>query len=292
MKNIFTFLVFLVVTTTGFAADRFKTKVTIFTYNAGSMRVVLNGKVFDTYRSSLSIMDVPYGQQRLMIYRKVNGGIFSRPRFELISRTGFFLERKDNILIQVDRYGRANVIDLNRKGGWNDREFKNKDFDNDRNVDGVYYERGQYDRSLDNDVPAIDRNNDVYGNPTDDRRGNNNGNVYDNRNNNGGYDNRNSDYRFNAMSSPDFDRAIYSIEKEWLDSKKFKMVNDIIAINYFTATQVKRLMNTVTNESQKLDIAKQAFEKTLDKDNYQIVNDEFKYRTSKDELEEFMKYKR
>jgi hypothetical protein len=59
--------------------------------------------------------------------------------------------------------------------------------------------------------------------------------------------------------------------------------------NYFTSQQVKELLQLFTFENNKLDLAKYAYRKTMDRRNYYIVNDVFAFSNSKDELARYIR---
>ena len=66
----------------------------------------------------------------------------------------------------------------------------------------------------------------------------------------------------------------------------------IIDKNNFTAKQVKELMCLFTFESNRQEIAKYAYRKTLDKENYWQLNDAFTFSSSKDDLALFIRESR
>jgi len=68
-----------------------------------------------------------------------------------------------------------------------------------------------------------------------------------------------------------------------------KSVSHIISGNFFTADQVKEMMSLFAFENNKLDIAKQAYSKTIDKENYHCVSDALNFKSSKEELARFIR---
>ena len=106
-------------------------------------------------------------------------------------------------------------------------------------------------------------------------------------------DDRNSGYgQYNAyvdvMSSVEFQRVLDCINKEWFENNKMKSAVQLINTNYFTSSQVKQMVQLFSFESNKLELAKQAYSKTVDKQNYQCVSDVLMFRSSKDELARFI----
>jgi hypothetical protein len=162
-------------------------------------------------------------------------------------------------MINIDRFGRAVVSD-NRQGGWNNRDW-------DRNND--------YDRDNDFDFDRGNRAGD-YSNDHGDRGG-----RYGDYDNNYGYN--------NVMTSQEFQQVLQSIDREWLESNKMKSASQIVHTNNLTSAQVKQMVMLFGIESNKLDLAKQAYTNTVDKRNYSIVSDAFNFNSSKDELARFIR---
>jgi hypothetical protein len=91
------------------------------------------------------------------------------------------------------------------------------------------------------------------------------------------------------MSDREFDQVMYSLKHEWFEGNRMKSASFIISNNFFTAEQVKDIVNSFSFEDNKVDIAKQAYPKTLDKENYNCVINALQYRSSKDELARFIR---
>ncbi len=90
------------------------------------------------------------------------------------------------------------------------------------------------------------------------------------------------------MSDRDFSNVLHSIEKEWLESNKFKSASQIIKTNNFTTAQVEQILLLFSFENNKLELAKQAYMNTIDKRNYQNLFDVFSFNSSKKELERYI----
>lgn len=106
----------------------------------------------------------------------------------------------------------------------------------------------------------------------------------------GGWNNGNGN--LNVMSTREFQQVQDQLRKEWLEKNRLISARVIMDKSNFTSAQVKDLMLMFTFEENKLEVAKYAFRKTVDKQNYYIVNDAFSYNTSKDELAKFMRESR
>jgi hypothetical protein len=103
------------------------------------------------------------------------------------------------------------------------------------------------------------------------------GNYYDNSFENGSAGSK-------AISNYDFSRVLWAISKEAFETNRMISAEQIIHTNYLTVDQVKKLMQLFCSEDNKLEIAKLAYDKTVDQSDYYAVNDVFKSNNSKDEL--------
>lgn len=102
---------------------------------------------------------------------------------------------------------------------------------------------------------------------------------------NGGWNNGYS----NVMNTREFENVKVSLRKEWFENNRITSVKYIIEKNNFTTAQVKEIMLLFTFENNRLEIAKLAFRKTVDKNNYFQLNDALTFSSSKDELARFIR---
>jgi len=105
---------------------------------------------------------------------------------------------------------------------------------------------------------------------------------------NGGW---NSGYS-NVMKPHEFESVKESVSKEWLESNRLSTTKFIIDKYNFTTLQVRELMMLFAFEKNKLEVAKYAYRKTVDKHNYHQVNEVFSFNSSKDELARFLRESR
>jgi len=87
-----------------------------------------------------------------------------------------------------------------------------------------------------------------------------------------------------AISNSEFSRVLWAISKESSETNRMKSAGQIIHANYLTVDQVKQLMQLFGSDENKLDIAKLAYNKTVDSDNYYTLTNVFKFENSRDEL--------
>jgi hypothetical protein len=91
------------------------------------------------------------------------------------------------------------------------------------------------------------------------------------------------------MSDYEFDRVLDNISKERFENNMLRSATQIINSNYFTSQQVKELLQLFGFENNKLDLAKLAYDKTVDQRNFSIINDVFSYSSSRDELARYIR---
>lgn len=124
------------------------------------------------------------------------------------------------------------------------------------------------------DERRIDRDDDWYQDEDD---------YYDNGN--GGW----NDGYGNVMNGREFEVLKESLRKEWFEANRLISVRFIIDKNNFTTQQVKEFMLLFTFEKNRLEIARYAYSKTVDKKNYYLVNEALTFSSSKDELARFIR---
>lgn len=93
----------------------------------------------------------------------------------------------------------------------------------------------------------------------------------------------------NVMSQQEFDGLKNQLRNEWFENNRLGSVKFIIDKNNFTTQQVKELMLLFSFESNKLEIAKYAFNKTVDTRNYYQLNEALAFSSSKEELSRFIR---
>lgn len=90
------------------------------------------------------------------------------------------------------------------------------------------------------------------------------------------------------MSQQDFQYALQSVRSQRYESGKLSMSRQIVRENTVRATQVKRLVQLLSFESNRLTLAKEAYMSTRDKHNYHIVSSALRYHSSVRSLEQFI----
>jgi hypothetical protein len=96
--------------------------------------------------------------------------------------------------------------------------------------------------------------------------------------------NQHAPHYYNVLSPAAFDNLQHVIRNQSFDSSKLKIAKQAIAANYVRADQVLQLMRLLTFESYKLDLAKFAYQYTIDKQNYFLLYDGFTFQSSINQL--------
>ena len=153
MKTIFTLIASLFMSIAVFAADaRPKSMLSVKSNDFGDVRVVLDGKRFESGTNTVTISDLSSGFHSIKVYRQKNSGFFSilGKRYEVVYNTSLNVKTGTLITITIDRGGRTSMMESKINRGRFDREFdKDRDHDFDFDHDGQW---GDYDNH-----PAIER---------------------------------------------------------------------------------------------------------------------------------------
>lgn len=94
-----------------------------------------------------------------------------------------------------------------------------------------------------------------------------------------------------AMYSMDFDKAVASIKAQSFEENKMTVAKQVLKGNYLNCAQIKTIMKLFSFETTKLDFAKLAYDKCVEKNNYYLINDAFGFSSSVDDLNEFIEGK-
>ena len=90
------------------------------------------------------------------------------------------------------------------------------------------------------------------------------------------------------MNDAAFTQLLGVIDRASFESSKIEIAKQALRSNYLTSRQVATLMQAFSFESSKLEIAKCSFNKTVDKNNYYVVNDAFYFSSSISALQEYI----
>jgi len=102
------------------------------------------------------------------------------------------------------------------------------------------------------------------------------------------------DYNYSphvAMTESEFTTLYDNIRRKWLPLSKYSTAVDVFnsTSNYFTTSQVRQIIALLSSESNRLDLAKLAFDNIVDQQNFRQLYDLFTSQSSKDELDSYIK---
>ncbi len=90
------------------------------------------------------------------------------------------------------------------------------------------------------------------------------------------------------MSSTDFNNSLNSIQGRSFEDTKITMAKQLLRSNCLTTAQIKKMLQGFTFEQSKLDLAKAAYSRCIDQQNYSQINDLFTFEASIDDLNSFI----
>ncbi len=90
------------------------------------------------------------------------------------------------------------------------------------------------------------------------------------------------------MNPASFIQLKQTISNSSFESTKLSVFKQALAYNYFTSQQVLDIMSLFSFESYKVEVAKISYAKTLDQNNYYLVNNGFSFSSSINELNDYI----
>lgn len=89
-----------------------------------------------------------------------------------------------------------------------------------------------------------------------------------------------------VVNDTEFEEIKKSIASKSFEDSKLTLAKQISNSKCLKSSQVRDIMKIFSYEDTRLEFAKYAYQKVIDKDNYYLVNDAFQYESSIDELNE------
>jgi hypothetical protein len=113
------------------------------------------------------------------------------------------------------------------------------------------------------------------------------------RNDNDWYDRDRDGREYNRpMGDRMFMAAKETIRRESFDRDRLMVAKQIVSKNTFNSSQVKEMVQLFSFDDSKLELAKFAYARTFDRNNYFIVYDAFAFRRNKEELINYIQQNR
>jgi hypothetical protein len=109
---------------------------------------------------------------------------------------------------------------------------------------------------------------------------------------NNGYADANYNYTVRtAMTESEFTKLYNDIRKKWVPLSKYSTAVDVFnsTTNHFTTQQAKQIIGLLSSESNRLELAKLAFDNIVDQQNFRQLYDLFSTQASKDELDNYIR---
>lgn len=93
-----------------------------------------------------------------------------------------------------------------------------------------------------------------------------------------------------VMSSNSFNRLMNILREEHFDSDRLGVAKQALASNNMNVNQVSAIVEQFTFDSSRLDFAKSAYNKTVDRENYFVINGKFDFSSSVSELNNYIRH--
>lgn len=90
------------------------------------------------------------------------------------------------------------------------------------------------------------------------------------------------------MNAQLFNQLKASIANQWFSDGKMAVINQAVQANFFTTQQVNELINMFSYSSDRLEVAKMAYTKTVDPENYFMVYDSLQWNSSIQNLSNYI----
>lgn len=153
MKTIFTLFASLLLSIAVFAAAKPQGILTIRSADNSDIRIVLDGKRFESNDNAITIRGIEKGQHTIKVFRQKRNGIFNLigKGYELVYQSTVQVKNNTHQTITIERNGRAVIQQTRVDRNWN---YNGRDFDYGR--DGKWgdydqheaYARGMSDREF------------------------------------------------------------------------------------------------------------------------------------------------
>ncbi len=291
-----TVLTVLIFTTINASA---KSKLTVSTTMPTAIKVVIDGQKFYSQDNYLSIRNLQPGYHNIAIYYIKNGRDFNNfysngnnSYWKKAASRQVVVRNNYQYDITINRFGRPfydqdyYYNNSNNNSNWRTEGDDDEDDDDDMNSNSNFDFNSGYNEDY-NDLDFFRKKPNTV---VDDNKNNNNDNRNnDNKNNNYNYNNGNS---YKPMSNEMFAQVKQTLQQTSFESSKLSIAKQVLDNNTISISQVKEMMGILTMETDKLDFAKYAYDKTRDKNNYFTVANSLSMQSDKDELLKYIRNKK
>lgn len=245
MKKTFTLTIAILLTISMYAFPT-NSALSISATITNNMYVQIDGNKFRTNSNELMLNDITPGYHRVQVYQQ-KIGVRNNPfsNSQLLYSSTILIKPQYHVDIVINRFGKA------------------------------FIDEQPLDVNCNNNNTNNWQNNNQWGN---NNYGNNDNNNWNNNANDwNGIGNR-------TMAAASFEQFIQTLRNENFENTKMNLAKQVMANQLFSTLQIKTVLQLFTFENNKLDIAKFAYQYTVDKSNYFTLANEFTFSSNKEAL--------
>ncbi|MDB4533333.1 DUF4476 domain-containing protein [Vicingaceae bacterium] len=93
-----------------------------------------------------------------------------------------------------------------------------------------------------------------------------------------------------VMSNNSFNRLMDILKEEHFDDDRLGIARQALSLNNMNVNQVSAIMDQLTFDKSKLAFAKSAYSKTIDKENFFVINGKFTFSSSVSDLNNYIRH--
>ena len=240
-----------------------QSKLSITMVGNAAIRMTIDDKHYFCQDNSLTVDDLAPGYHSVKLFLVKKDRWNHSPSGQMVYNANLLIKPQYYTDIVINRFGKTLVDEQPLSRG---DFYDNNNWYDDRNIDR------NNDRNADPRYPVDSR----------DPRGGNGGNG-------GRGGNQPYDIQPMPMADDAFAAAREAVRREGFDNGKLVVAQQVADKNYFTCAQVRELARLFSFDDRKLEFAKYAYGRTLDRNNYFIINDVFAFSKSKEDLANYIK---
>ena len=97
---------------------------------------------------------------------------------------------------------------------------------------------------------------------------------------------------YTPMSTSQFNQLMTTVRNQYQQAGKYAVIRDAFSVsnNYYTTTQIRQLLTPITNENERLALAKLSYARVSDPTNFSTLNNLFSTQANRNELTNFVRY--
>ena len=97
---------------------------------------------------------------------------------------------------------------------------------------------------------------------------------------------------YTPMATYEYNQLMATVRNQYQQAGKYAVIRDAFSAtnNYFTTSQVRQLLTVITDESERLALAKMSYARVTDPANFSTLNNLFSTTANRNELSNFVRY--